>query len=82
MDSASNLALTRLAQGDRFHIGDAEGKLLAVFEGRIWLTQHDDPRDIVLDAGESFVLEHGGVAVAQALRDASVLVVAAEPASV
>jgi quercetin dioxygenase-like cupin family protein len=76
MDGGSNLHLTQLAEGDVIRIRDTEGKSLIVFEGRVWLTQDEDSRDIVLEAGESFVLDRGGVAIAQALRDASVLVMA------
>jgi hypothetical protein len=67
-------ALTRLRKGAvRSHIGK-HGRGIAVFEGRVWVTQDNDLRDFVLDAGESLAFDRRGRVVVQALSDASVLV--------
>ena len=79
MDTGLTLALTRLAKGELFRIVDGRRKVVAVFHGRVWVTQHADPRDVVLEGGETFVLDRPGVAIVQALADASVLVYAPEP---
>jgi hypothetical protein len=43
------------------------GHSVVCHRGSVWLTQQDDPRDIVLAAGEAFTLDRGGVALLQAL---------------
>ncbi len=48
-------------------IEDARGMRLAVAAGKVWLTQHGDPRDVVLGPGESFVIDRAGRTVVQAL---------------
>jgi len=67
-------ALTRLCKDTvRSHIGE-RGRGIAVFEGRVWVTQDNDLRDFVLEAGESLAFDRRGRVVVQALSDASVLV--------
>ncbi len=73
MDVNLDPALTRLRKGElHSHVGDC-GHGIAVFEGRVWVTQDNDLRDFVLDAGESFTIERRGRVVVQALSDASLL---------
>jgi Protein of unknown function (DUF2917) len=79
MDTGLSLGLTRLTKGELFRIVDGEHKVVAVFHGRVWITQHADPRDIVLDSGDTFTLDQPGLAVVQALADTSVLVFAPDP---
>jgi hypothetical protein len=43
----------------------------------VWITQADDPDDIILHAGESVLLDKPGLAVVMALKDASIMT--AEP---
>lgn len=40
-------------------LNDARGTLLRAVQGTLWITLDDDPRDIVLDAGEQFVVDSG-----------------------
>jgi hypothetical protein len=49
----------------------ARGARIDCLCGRIWITEHRSPGDIVLEAGESYELSRG-VAVVQALREAHV----------
>jgi len=58
---------------------DAGGTRIECLRGRIWITEHRSTDDIVLDAGESYEILRGGVAVVEALREA--LVVLRAPAS-
>ena len=44
-------------------IQDARGLLIAVREGRVWLTQEHDPNDVVVDPHDSFRLDRDGLAV-------------------
>ena len=50
----------------------ASGGRIDCLCGRIWITEHRSPGDIVLEAGESYELSGSGVAVVQALREAHV----------
>lgn len=52
----------------------ALGTRLTCVSGCLWVTQYRDTRDIVLAAGESFVLDRPGVAVIQAIRPSSLVI--------
>ena len=47
------------------------GNEIVCHSGSVWLTQEGDPRDIVLGAGETFVLERRGQALVQALEQSA-----------
>jgi hypothetical protein len=53
----------RLNDGELLDINDGEGFRVACLEGAVWLTQSNDPRDIVLHTGQSFVLDKSGLAL-------------------
>lgn len=53
----------RLNTGELLDINDGEGFTVECLEGAIWITQSNDPRDIVLNAGQSFVLDKQGMAL-------------------
>ena len=53
----------RLSTGELLDIQDGEGFAVECLEGAVWITQSNDPRDIVLSAGQSFVLDKGGLAL-------------------
>lgn len=73
MDASFNPVLTRLHKGAvSSHVGE-RGRGVAVFEGRVWVTQDHDLRDFVLGAGDSFAIERRGQVVVEALSDASLL---------
>jgi hypothetical protein len=55
-------------------IEDGNGLQVACLTGHTWITQAHDMRDIVLSAGESFVLDRDGVALVMALDDALITV--------
>lgn len=57
------------------------GLRIASHRGRVWITQDGDPRDVVIDAGESHVLDRDGPVYVQALDAAWVLMPAAAPAA-
>jgi hypothetical protein len=58
-------------------IESARGTEVACVHGATWVTQERDPRDLVLLAGESLVLETPGLALVYALKDAVITVGAA-----
>jgi Protein of unknown function (DUF2917) len=48
-------------------------QITSVF-GSVWVTQARDPRDIVLERGQSFILDRKGLTVVFALDDAAIIV--------
>ncbi len=60
---------------DVVELDDARGTTLTVLRGHAWLTQHRDPRDIVLSAGDSWTIERDGVTLVEAAGDAALRVV-------
>ena len=53
---------------------NAEGQQITVLAGVVWLTQANDPRDIILGQGQTFLVERKGRTVLFALKDAAVTI--------
>lgn len=53
---------------DVFTVRGIEHRRIVCNTGELWITQQDDPHDIVLTPGESVVLDRSSVAYVQALR--------------
>ncbi len=66
----------RLKSGELLDINDGEGFTVECLEGAIWITQSNDPRDIVVKAGQSFVLDKPGLALVCAAAGPAVVAVA------
>jgi len=62
----ANSRPVRLDAGELFEIQGGRGIELECHEGAVWITQSNDPLDIVLTADESFVLEKRGLAIVSA----------------
>ena len=60
-----------LAARQSMALPDISGTALQVKHGRIWITQENDTRDIVLGPGEVFVVERDGLTIIEAQNDAS-----------
>jgi hypothetical protein len=73
MDASFSPLLHPLHAGDMLTHCGGRGRGIAVFKGRVWLTQTDDLRDVILTAGESFDFDRPGVVVVQAFENAGVL---------
>ena len=65
----------RLNTGELLDINDGEGFKVECVEGSVWITQSNDPRDIVLNAGQSFVLDRSGLALVCAAAGPAVVAV-------
>jgi len=68
----------RLNSGELLDIDGGEGFTVECLEGAVWITQSNDPRDIVLKAGQSFVLDKPGLALVCAADGPATVVVRPE----
>ena len=55
-----------LAPREAVTLPDIRGATLRVTQGVLWLTQERDPNDVVLRAGDNFVVESDGATVVEA----------------
>jgi len=70
----SELAITLVAHG-LLDIRDGEGLAVRCVDGIVWITQSGDTRDIVVKAGQFFVLDRPGLAlVAAPIGPATIMV--------
>ncbi|HSV21391.1 MAG TPA: DUF2917 domain-containing protein [Xanthobacteraceae bacterium] len=67
----------RLNTGELLDINDGEGFVIKCLDGAVWITQSNDPRDIVLGAAESFMLDKPGLALVCAAAGPAVIAVEA-----
>jgi len=80
MTDSSPLDLT-LAHQAMFSVSDAAGVQITCHEGSLWVTLDDDPRDIVVDAGGSFLTTEHRRALIYAMKPSVLsLVMAADAA--
>lgn len=63
-----------LPDGHALRLADARGTTLRVLRGQLWVTQDRDPRDIVLEAGDTWTVERNGLTLATAQRDSVVAI--------
>ena len=55
-----------LTAGESLDLIDAAGATLRVTRGRLWLTMEHDPRDVVIEPGDTFTIDRPGLTIAQA----------------
>lgn len=67
MDMSYGRVALELKSGQPLRVREAQGRHLSVIEGAIWVTQDNDLRDTVVEAGSDFVFDRPGLAVVQAL---------------
>jgi hypothetical protein len=67
MDLSQIAASIHVHSGQPLRLHKDFGRRIAVLEGHVWLTQDGDPRDIVLRAGEDFVLERPAATIVSSL---------------
>ena len=61
-----------LARGETVPVRDGLGRTVRAHSGRVWITEENGGRDVVLEPGESFRLAHCGLALVEAFSDASI----------
>lgn len=76
MTDSSPLDLT-LAHQAMFSVSDAAGVQITCREGSLWVTLDDDQRDIVVDAGGSFLTTEHRRALIYAMKPSSLSLVMA-----
>jgi len=62
----------RLAPHQVLRLRDSAGSTVCAVEGSVWITEENRPRDIVVEPGGCYRLRERGVAVIEALGQASV----------
>lgn len=65
-----------LAAGEIVRLDGARGTTLRVTRGRIWVTLERELQDFVLEAGDVFTIERGGLTIVEAQGSAAVCVMA------
>lgn len=64
--------MIRLARGKVVSIRDAAGWTVRAHEGRVWITEQSSVQDVLLEPGEAFRLARPGLALVEAVSDASI----------
>ena len=67
-----NAALS-LRKNQHLHLQDGCGWTVHAVAGTLWITQDGDVRDVVLEAGQSFVLDRSTTALLSPMPEAQVL---------
>ncbi len=61
-----------LRKGQTLRVVDGAGSTICARSGSVWITEENATRDVVLDRGACYQLREEGVAVVEALGEASV----------
>jgi hypothetical protein len=62
----------QLQRGQTLRVVDGAGSTICARHAAVWITEENRPRDIVLEPGSCYQLSNRGVAVIEALGEASV----------
>jgi DUF2917 family protein len=62
----------QLRRGQTLKVVDGAGSTVCASHAPVWITEENRPRDIVLEPGSCYRLSNRGVAVIEALGEASV----------
>jgi hypothetical protein len=62
----------QLQRGQTLKVVDGAGSTICAGRAAVWITEENRPRDIVLEPGACYRLRERGVAVIEALGEASV----------
>src|SRR5512138_3692255 len=63
-----------LAPEELVKLDGARGTTLRVTRGTLWITLEDDTRDVVLQAGDTFTIDRGGLTLVEAQGRSTVCV--------
>jgi hypothetical protein len=61
----------KLGAHQTLKVVDGAGSTVCAVEGSVWITEENDPKDIVLEQGNCYRLQHRGVAIVNALGAAA-----------
>jgi len=61
----------KLDPNQTLRLVDGAGSTVCAVEGSVWITEENEPKDIVLEAGGCYRLQHRGVAIINALGAAA-----------
>ena len=61
-----------LPRGKYLRIREGAGSTVTARGGSVWITEQDNPRDVVLRPGQSFTLGRRGLALVEAFSNASI----------
>ena len=61
----------RLANGQTLRVLDGAGSTLVCNEGTLWVTEENQPKDVLLEAGACVRLKRAGLTLIQALTPAT-----------
>jgi DUF2917 family protein len=64
--------LLRLERGQTLRVVDGAGSTICAHTGSLWITEENRPADVVLSPGSCYELSQDGIAVVEALAQASV----------
>jgi hypothetical protein len=57
----------KLAPNQTLRVVDGAGSTVCAVEGAVWITEENDPRDIVLHPGSCYRLKRSGIALLNSL---------------
>jgi hypothetical protein len=57
----------RLGPNQTLKVLDGAGSTVCAVEGAVWITEENQPRDIVLEPGACYELRHPGIAIVNSL---------------
>lgn len=81
MSDSLRQVMIRLRKDDVRRLPGRRGDGVAVFEGRVWITEDGSPLDTVLEAGQSQTFESAGDLLVQGLTDAVLIPIRGEAAA-
>jgi len=61
----------RLGPNQTLKLRDSAGSTVCAMEGSVWITEENQPRDVVLGPGGCYRLRHAGLAIVNALGGAA-----------
>ncbi|HEY3076850.1 MAG TPA: DUF2917 domain-containing protein [Burkholderiales bacterium] len=61
----------RLGPNQTLKVVDGAGSTVSALEGSVWITEENQPRDIVLEPGDSYRLRERGIALVNSLGGAA-----------
>jgi len=61
----------KLGPNQTLRLRDSAGSTVCAMEGSVWITEENQPRDVVLGPGGCYRLRHAGLAIVNALGGAA-----------